>query len=370
MSTDVSIKRVFNFSAGPAVLPLSVLQEIQRDMIALPDVGASVLEISHRSPAFVAILNDARNRLTNLLGVPDTHEVVFMQGGARLQNAMMPANFLTSPEDTADYIVTGNWGKNSAAEVKFYGNLNKAFDGAGDGFNRLPARDEINFSDNARYIHFTSNETIHGLQFKEPPSNGDVPLICDASSDFLSRPVNVSNYGMIYACAQKNAGTAGVTVCIISKELLERCGERNPSYLNYSKVAEKDSMLNTPPTFAIYVTGLVCKWLQEEVGGLEAIEKMNSDKARVLYDVIDNSDGFYKVHAANPEDRSVMNVVFKMASPEMDRKFLEQAAAENLTTLGGHRSIGGIRASIYNAMPREGVNALGQFMQDFAAANG
>ncbi|MEM7455519.1 MAG: 3-phosphoserine/phosphohydroxythreonine transaminase [Planctomycetota bacterium] len=370
MSTDVSVKRVFNFSAGPAALPLSVLQEIQRDMIALPGVGASILEISHRSSAFVEIIEDARNRLVNLLGIPDTHEVVFMQGGARLQNAMIPANFLTSKDETADYVVTGNWGKNSAAEVPFYGVLNKAFDGAEGSFTRLPEAADLQFSDNAGYIHFTSNETIHGLQFKQAPANGDVPLVCDASSDFLSRPVNISEYGMIYACAQKNAGTAGVTVCIISKELLERCGDRNPSYLDYAKVAAKDSMLNTPPTFSIYVTGLVCKWLQEEVGGLEAIEKMNSDKARLLYDVVDESGGFYVVHAANPEHRSVMNVVFKMATPELDRKFLDEAAAENLTTLGGHRSIGGIRASIYNAMPREGVEALAGFMKDFAAANG
>ncbi len=369
MSVETTTNRAINFSAGPAVLPVSVLRQIQDDMLALPGIGSSILEISHRSPAFVAILEDAKSRIIDLMDIPETHDVLFLQGGGRLQNAMIPMNFFTDSSQTADYIVTGNWGKNSAAEVHRFGNLNLAYNGADSGFNHLPSRDEINFSDNAAYIHYTSNETIHGLQFNAPPANGDAPLISDSSSDFMCRPEDVSKFGLIYACAQKNAGTAGVTICVIRKDLLERSGDL-PSYLSYQQVAAKDSMLNTPPTFAIYVTGLVCKWLQEEIGGLEKVHALNVEKSKLLYDAIDNSGGFYTGHAASPDHRSIMNVVFKLPAPELDKQFLNEAGAANLTTLAGHRSIGGVRASIYNAMPREGVEALVTFMQDFSAKNG
>lgn len=366
MTTTVS--RVFNFSAGPAILPVPVLQQIQDELMSLPGVGASVLEISHRSKDFDTILDDAKSRIGQLLNLPDSHEVLFLQGGSALQNVMMPMNFLTDKSQTTDYIISGAWSKKSAAEVHRFGNLNVAWDGSEDGFSRLPKQDELKLTPEAAYCHLTSNETIHGVQFRELPEVGS-PMVVDKSSDMFCEPIDVSKYGMIYACAQKNCGIAGVNVLIMDKALLERCDDRLPSYLDYSKHSKGGSRFNTPPTFAIYVTGLVCKWLQEEMGGLESVAKFNHSKAKLLYDVIDASEGFYVGHAA-PEDRSIMNVVFKMSDAETDERFLGEAADNNLATLKGHRSLGGIRASIYNAMPLEGVEALAQFMKDFAQKNG
>ena len=367
--TTSTVSRVFNFSAGPATLPLSVLEQIQNDLLSLPNVGASVLEISHRSKDFDEILEDATTRITQLANIPDTHEVLFLQGGSALQNAMMPMNFITDPSQTADYIVTGAWGKKSAAEVSRFGNLNVAFDGADSGYNRVPTQDQLNLTPDAAYCHLTSNETIHGVQFRDLPELGNVPLIADKSSDMFAEPIDVSKYGMIYACAQKNAGVAGVTVIIINKELMKRSGDRVPSYLDYAKHSKGGSRFNTPPTFAIYVTGLVCKWLQEEMGGLAEVKKFNEAKAEILYKVIDQSNGLYTGHAAK-NDRSTMNVVFKLDNDESDAKFLAEAAESGMTTLKGHRSLGGVRASIYNAMPLEGVETLAQFMTDFAQKNG
>lgn len=367
--TTTSLSRVINFSAGPATLPLSVLQQIQDEMLSLPGVGASVLEISHRSKDFEAILKDAHTRIAQLIDMPDTHQVLFLQGGSALQNAMMPMNFLTDKSQTADMIVTGAWGKKTAAEVFRFGNLNVAWDGKESGYSRLPKQDELNLTPDAAYCHLTSNETIHGVQFRHLPDTGSVPLVVDKSSDMFAEPIDVSKYGLIYACAQKNAGIAGVNVLVINKQLLERCDDRLPSYLDYSKHSASGSMFNTPPTFAIYVTGLVCKWLQEEMGGLENVRKFNEAKAKLVYDVIDNSEGFYQGHAA-VEDRSMMNVVFVTDNAQTDARFLEQAAESGMTTLKGHRSLGGIRASIYNAMPIEGVESLTQFMTDFAQKNG
>ncbi len=367
--TTTLTSRVFNFSAGPAMLPLPVLQQVQDEMLSLPGVGASVLEISHRSKDFIAILEDAKQRIKQLTEMPDTHEVLFLQGGSALQNVMMPMNFLTEKSQTADMILTGSWSKKTAAEVFRFGKLNVAWDGKETGYRRVPQQDELKLTPDAAYCHLTSNETIHGVQFRELPDTGDVPLVVDKSSDMFSAPIDVSKYGLIYACAQKNAGIAGVNVLIIQKDLLERCDDRLPSYLDYSKHSENDSMFNTPPTFAIYVTGLVCKWLQEEMGGLEKIRGFNEEKARLVYDAIDNSQGFYKGHAA-VADRSTMNVVFMTADDETDARFLKQAAEAGMTTLKGHRSLGGIRASIYNAMPIQGVESLVQFMSDFAEKNG
>ena len=366
--TTSTVSRVFNFSAGPATLPLSVLQQIQDELISLPGVGASVMEISHRSKDFDVIIQDAEQRVADLIDMPDTHQVLFLQGGSALQNVMIPQNFLTDKSQTADYILTGAWGKKSAAEVHHFGNLNVAFDGSESSFNRIPSSSELNLTPGAAYCHLTSNETIHGVQFKELPDAGS-PLVVDKSSDMFSEPIDVSKYGMMYACAQKNCGIAGVNVIVIDKALLERCDERLPSYLDYSKHAKAGSRFNTPPTFAIYVTGLVCKWLQEEMGGLANVKKFNEDKAQLLYDVVDDSEGFYIGHA-DVGSRSTMNVVFKMGSDELDARFLAKAADNGMTTLKGHRSLGGIRASIYNAMPREGVEALAQFMNDFARENG
>lgn len=368
MSTSTAVDRVYNFSAGPAVLPLPVLQQIQDEMLALPGVGSSVLEISHRSADFDAILDQTNRSIRSLANIPDSHEVLYLQGGAALQNVMMPMNLMTDSGQTADYIVTGSWGKKSAAEVHRFGNLNVAWNGADTDFSKTPDQSELNLTPDAAYVHLTSNETIQGVQFPQLPDTGDVPLVVDRSSDIFCEPVDVSQYGLLYACAQKNLGIAGVTVVIIGKQLLERCDDRLPTYLNYAKHADAGSRLNTPPSFAIYVTGLVCQWLQNEMGGLEAVGEFNRSKSQLLYDVIDNSDGFYIGHA-EPADRSIMNVVFKMADAETDARFLAEAKSAGMTTLKGHRSIGGIRASVYNAMPLEGVQTLAEFMKDFAQKN-
>ena len=368
MSTSKS-KRVFNFSAGPATLPEPVLQQIQDEMFSLPGVGASVLEISHRSKDFTAILEDATTRLTRLLQVPDTHDILYLQGGAALQNVMIASNFLTDESQTADYIVNGSWGKKSAAEVHRFGKLNEAYNGSDNGFSCTPSQDELSFTEGAAYCHLTSNETIQGVQFKQLPDTGGAPIIADQSSDFMSRPLNISDYGMIYACAQKNAGIAGLTVVVIDKKLLERCNDRLPSYMNYAIHSKNGSTFNTPPTFAIYVTGLVCKWLEDEFGDLTKLGEFNESKAKLIYDIIDGSGGYYKGHAAK-DSRSTMNVVLNLGTPEMEAKFLAEAADAGMATLKGHRSLGGIRASIYNAMPLEGVQTLAQFMTDFMANNG
>ena len=361
--------RAFNFSAGPAILPEVVLEQIQNEMLSLPGVGSSVLEISHRSKDFDEILNDATSRIAELTNLPDTHEVLFLQGGSALQNVMMPMNFLTEKTQTADVIVTGAWGKKTAAEVSRFGNLNIAWDGGDSGYNRAPQQNELQLTPKAAYCHLTSNETIHGVKYWDLPETGDVPLLVDKSSDLFSEPIDIEKYGLIYACAQKNAGIAGVNVLILKKELLDRCDDRLPSYLDYSKHSKAGSRFNTPPTFAIYVTGLVCKWLQEEKGGLASISQFNQDKASLLYKEIDQSNGFYSGHAAKA-DRSIMNVVFTLQSEDLENQFLTEATEAGLTTLKGHRSLGGIRASIYNAMPMEGVESLAQFMADFARKNG
>jgi len=357
-------ERVFNFSAGPAVLPLPVLEEAQRDLVALPGVGSSVMELSHRGKPFVKIQTEARERLISLLNVPETHDVLFLQGGSRLQFSMIPMNLLRGSGKKADYIVTGSWGKKAVEEATKEGEVNIAWDGKPTNYDRLPTSADLNLSSDAAYVHFTSNETIQGVQFADEPEVGDAPLVVDVSSEFLSRPIPIEKYGLIYACAQKNAGPAGVTVVIIRKDLMEGVAENLPGYLVYKNHAEADSAWNTPPTFPIYIMGLVAKWLQEEIGGLEAMQKMNVEKAKLLYDAIDQSGGFYKGHAV-PENRSTMNVTFTLPDADLEKQFLEQAAAANLVQLGGHRSVGGIRASIYNAMPVEGVEKLRDFMISF-----
>lgn len=357
-------ERVFNFSAGPAVMPLPVLEEAQRDLIALPGVGSSVMELSHRGKPYMAIHADAKARLVSLLNIPDTHDVLFLQGGSRLQFSMIPINLLKGADKTADYILTGSWGKKALEEAVKEGKTNVAWDGKPSNYNSLPKQADLKLTPDAAYVHMTSNETIQGVQFQAEPEVGNVPLVSDLSSDFLSRPVDVSKYGLIYACAQKNAGPAGVTVVIIRKDLMEQASSDLPGYLVYRNHAENDSMWNTPPTFGIYLLGLVCKWLQEDMGGLEKIQKQNEAKAKILYDVIDQSNGFYIGHAL-PEDRSMMNVTFKLGDEESEKRFLAEAGQVGLTQLGGHRSVGGVRASIYNAMPVEGVEKLRDFMLKF-----
>lgn len=360
-------KRVYNFSAGPAVLPLAALEEAQRDLLALPGVGSSILEISHRSAAFKAVIQQAEANLRQLLAIPDNYRVLFLQGGAQLQFAMAPMNILRGTGKSADYILTGTWGKKAIKEAKTQGDVRVAWDGDAVELRRVPENSELDLDPNAALVHITSNETIQGVQFPREPEVGDVPLVCDSSSDFLCRPVPIERYGILYACAQKNAGPSGVTVVIIREDLLDKAPDDLPSMLSYRKLADAESMLNTPPTFGIYMVKLVTDWLLREVGDLEKMLQLNKQKAQLLYDVLDQSD-YYDGHA-EPASRSIMNVTFRLPDSELDAQFLEQAAARGLTALKGHRSVGGFRASIYNAMPRDGVVALRDFMLQFAEKN-
>lgn len=357
--------RNYNFSAGPATLPLPVLEQIQSEMLALPGAGASVLEISHRSPAFIEIAQQAEANLRKLLGISDDYAVLFLQGGSRLQFSMVPMNLMHEGAKSADYIVTGTWGKGAAGEAKKEGEVRTAWSGADTNFDRLPSQSDLDLDPKAAYVHYTSNETIQGVQFPTEPETGDVPLVCDASSEFMYKPIDVSKYGLIYACAQKNAGPAGVTVVIVRKDLLARASEDLPGYMNYNVHAENDSMWNTPPTFAIYVLKLITDWLDGEIGGLEKMHQQNQQKAALLYEVLDAHPDFYQGHAQK-DCRSLMNVTFRLPSDELTSQFLSEAEKHQLTDLKGHRSVGGIRASIYNAMPVAGVETLRDFMQDFA----
>ena len=355
--------RVYNFSPGPAVLPLSVLERARDEMLSLPGVGISVLEISHRSPAFDRILEETIRDLRLLLGIGDDHDILLMQGGASLQFSMVPMNLLRARPNAADYILTGTWGVTGAKEARREGEVHAAWDG-GPAYDRLPEAAEIRLSDRPEYVHITSNETIQGVQWKDLPDVGGAPLVCDCSSDFLSRPIDVARHGLIYACAQKNAGIAGVTAVIIRKDLLERSRDDLPTMLDYRTYAKNGSRPNTPPVFAVYVLGLVCRWLLDDVGGLAAMQRANTAKAKLLYDVLDASGGFYAGHA-HPACRSDMNVTFRLPDEPLEKAFLKGATARGLIDLKGHRSVGGIRASIYNAMPVAGVTALRDYMLEF-----
>ncbi len=361
--------RVYNFSAGPAVLPLPVLEQAQSELLGLPGVGSSVMEISHRSKAFTAIIETAEANLRNLLAIPDNYRVLFVQGGAQLQFAMVPMNLLAGSGKSADYVLAGSWGKKAMSEAKTQGETRVVWDGTDCEFRRMPRQDELDLNADAAYLHITSNETIQGVQFQEEPQCGDVPLVCDSSSDFLYRKVPVDRYGILYACAQKNAGPAGVTAVIIRDDLMDRAPQGLPSMLTYKKIADAGSMLNTPPTFAVYMLKLITDWLLNDIGGLDKMFERNKEKASLLYDAIDGSGGYYKGHA-EVADRSLMNVTFTLATPELEKQFLSEAEKIGLTALKGHRSVGGCRASIYNAMPRDGVVALRNFMADFAKKNG
>lgn len=361
--------RNYNFSAGPATLPESVLKKIQDEMLSLPGVGASVLEISHRSPAFLEIIGAAEANVRSLLAVPDDYAVLFLQGGSRLQFSMVPMNLLGPDANSADYIITGSWGKNATKEASKEGEIRTAWSGSDTNFDRLPTTDQLDLNPNAAYVHYTSNETIEGVQFNAEPEVGAVPLVCDASSEIFYKPLDIAKYGLIYACAQKNAGPAGVTVVIMKKELLERSSDKLPGYCSYKVHADGDSMWNTPPTFAIYVLKLITDWLKDDIGGLDKMYELNQQKAALLYAVLDEFPELYQGHAQK-EARSLMNVAFRLPSDELTTKFLTETKQNQLTDLKGHRSVGGIRASIYNAMPLAGVETLRDFMLDFAKANG
>jgi len=359
-------ERIYNFSAGPAVLPVPVLEEAQRDMLSLPGVGMSVMEISHRSKTFDEIIHGAEHGLRELMGIPANYKVLFLQGGASLQFSMIPMNLLPAGA-TADYLITGSWGKKALKEAKRIGVVNVAANTEDSRYSRTPEQHELKLSPEAAYVHLTSNETIEGVEYKYVPDVGDVPLISDASSNILSRPEPIEKYALIYAGAQKNMGPSGLTLVIIRDDLLARTPSGLHTMLDYRTHVENDSLYNTPNTWGIYILNLVCKWLKEK-GGIEGMHRENEAKAGLLYDAIDATD-FYRGHAAR-ESRSLMNVTFRLPSEDLEKQFVTEATAAKLDGLKGHRSVGGLRASIYNAFPREGVEALVEFMKEFERKNG
>src|SRR5688572_11468598 len=360
------LHRVHNMNAGPGALPLEVLQEAQTELLDFKGTGMSVMEISHRSKEFEEVIQTAEADLRELHGIPSNYKIMFLQGGATLQFAMVPMN-LRPAGASADYIVTGTWSKTAVKEAKKLGSVHLSANTEADGFNYLP--DKLDLDPKAAYLHFTSNETIHGVEyFTEPTPLDGVPLFCDSSSDFISHPVDIKKYALMYAGAQKNAGPSGVTVVIVREDMLERVPESLPVMLDYKILAESGSLHNTPPCFAIYMVGLVFKWAKK-VGGLAAIEKTNRAKAGLLYKAIDESGGFYRGHA-KPEARSLMNIPFRLPTEELEALCAKEATKNGLIGLKGHRSVGGMRASLYNAVTIEGVGELVNFMKEFQRTNG
>ena len=358
--------RIVNFSAGPAVLPLEVLEEAQRHLVSLPDVGMSVLEISHRSTAFDEIIEGCERDLRELANIPEGYHVLFLQGGASLQFSMVPMNLLPAG-GSADYIVTGVWSQKAVKEAKRVGGVKIAATTEADKFSRVPKQSELTLDPAAAYVHYTTNNTIYGTEWHYVPDAGDVPLVADTSSDMYSRPIDVSKYALIYAGAQKNLAPAGLTLVIVRDDMLKRTPASLPTMLQYSVHAENKSMYNTPPVFAIYIMGLVMKWIKKE-GGLAAMDRHNARKAEKLYSEIDRT-GFYRGHAQK-DSRSRMNVTFRLRSEDLEKKFAKEATAAGLDGLKGHRSVGGLRASIYNAFPEAGIDALVDFMRNFEKKNG
>jgi phosphoserine aminotransferase len=361
-----TMTRLFNFSAGPAVLPVPVLEQAQRDLLSLPGVGMSILEVSHRSKPFEDVLARAEADIRELAGVPSNYRVLFLQGGASLQFTMVPMNLLADGA-TADYLVTGVWATKAADEAKKIGKVHVAATTKAEHFTRIPRADEMTLSPGAAYVHMTSNNTIYGTEWKALPNVGAVPLVSDTSSDMFSRPLDVSKHALIYSGAQKNLGPAGVTLVIIRDDLLAKSAASLPAMLSYAVHAEHGSLYNTPPVFSIYLMGLVVAWIKGQ-GGLAAVAIRNERKAHKLYAEIDRS-GFYR-GTAQKESRSLMNVTFRLSSEELEKPFLDEAEAAGFDGLKGHRSVGGIRASIYNAFPDEGVEALTGFMREFERRKG
>jgi len=361
-----TMTRIFNFSAGPAVLPVDVLEEAQRDLMALPGVGMSVLEISHRSKPFDDIIEGCEADLRALAGIPANYHVLFLQGGASLQFSMVPMNLLP-PGGSADYIVTGSWSQKAVKEAKRVGGVKIAGSTESSNFTRVPKQSELTLDPDAAYVHLTTNNTIFGTEWHDIPDVGRVPLVADTSSNMYSRPIDVAKYGLIYAGAQKNLAPAGLTLVIIRNDLVARTPPSLATMLQYTVQVENKSLYNTPPVFAIYVMRLVLKWLLNQ-GGLFAIERQNIRKADKLYAEIDRT-GFYRGHAEK-DSRSRMNVTFRLPNEELDKKFIKEATAAGLDGLKGHRSVGGLRASIYNAFPEAGVDALVAFMKEFERVNG
>ena len=361
-----TVHRIYNFSAGPAVMPLPVLEQAQRELIALPGVGMSVMEISHRSKTFEGLLDRAISDIRELSGLDEGYKVLMLQGGASLQFSMVPMNLLGAGQ-TADYIDTGSWADKAAKEARRVGSVSITGSTKSDNYSRLPAASELKLTPGASYVHITTNNTIEGTEWQELPATGALPLVADASSDIFSRPMDYRRFGLIYAGAQKNLGPSGVTLVLIREDLLARSPDSLPTMLNYKVLAENNSLYNTPPTFGIYILGLTMQWLKS-IGGLAGIAAVNQRKAGKLYSEIDRA-GFYR-GTAQKESRSLMNVTFRLPSEDLEKQFDKEATASGLDGLKGHRSVGGMRASIYNAMPVEGVQALVSFMREFERSQG
>jgi len=359
-------KRIYNFAAGPAILPEEVLLEAQKDLYSYKGSGMSIMEMSHRGKIFDAVIKSAIADLKKLLSIGDDYTVLFLQGGATLQFSMVPLN-LMQPKNKADYIVTGAWSKKAVKEAKRVGVVNIAGTTESENFTRIPAQGELKLDRDAAYVHFTSNNTIYGTEWKSEPEVGDIPLVCDASSDFLHKKIDINKYALVYAGAQKNIGPAGVTVVIIRKDMLERSTDSLHTYLNYKIHADNETMYNTPTTFGIYIAGLVFKWLIN-MGGLEKMYERNLYKAKLLYDFLDSSDGYYR-GTVQHDSRSLMNVTFRLPNEELEKKILAEAESKGFSGLKGHRSVGGLRASIYNAFPVKGVEDFIEFMKDFKSRN-
>lgn len=361
---NTTVNRAYNFNAGPSALPFEVLEAAQKELLDFQNTGMSLMEMSHRSATFEEVHNGAIARLRKIYSIPENYEVLFLQGGASLQFAMIPMNFLQQGS-TASYVLTGSWSEKALKEAKLFGGVKEAASTKENKYKNIPTALSVDDSD--AYLHITSNNTIYGTQWKEFPETGNVPLVADMSSDILSKPVDVSKFGIIYAGAQKNLGPSGVTVVIIRKDLLEKANKDIPTMLKYTTHVDNNSLYNTPPTFGIYMLGEVLKWVENQ-GGLEQIAKNNEEKAALIYNVIDNSNGFYFGHAEE-ESRSLMNITFRVADEELEKKFLAEAKEAGFVGLNGHRSVGGCRASTYNAVPREACQALADFMVKFQQEN-
>lgn len=360
----MTLSNELNFSGGPGVLPEKVLAQAQAAIGNVPEVGLSVLGISHRSDWFAEVVRELEDNVRKLLGLPENYRVLFLQGGATQQFSMVAMSLLRGRRHPADYLHTGYWSGKAIPEARLEGPINVLWSGQATGFRRLPTDQELDFSPDAPYLHYVSNETVEGLQFHRILGRDDVPRVCDMSSDFMSRPCDAERFSLIYAHAQKNIGPAGVTVVVLRDELLDNVDGPLPSFLDYRKQIEAHSNLNTPPVFAIYVVLLVTRWLLEDIGGIEQMGRLNAQKAALLYQGIDNSQGFYRARAALA-DRSLMNVALTLPSPELQNKFLAEAQLAGFSGLAGHRSIGGIRASLYNALKLSAVEELVGFMEDF-----
>lgn len=363
----INVKRAYNFNAGPAALPLQVLQQAERDLVDFRNEGLSIMEMSHRSKTYEEVHQEAIDLVRELLNVPDHYDILLMQGGASLQFSMVPMNFLEEGRP-GNYVLTGSWSEKALKEAKMLGETRIGASTKDGNFQRIPAVDEVEVDEQDAYVHITSNNTIFGTQWQQFPDTGDVPLIADMSSDILCKPIDVSKFALIYAGAQKNLGPSGVTLVIIRSDLVEKGKENIPTLLQYRTHAKSNSLYHTPPTFGIYMLGLVMKWIKEQ-GGADQIYEINKQKAALIYDTIDQSGGFYRGHAL-PDSRSIMNVTFRLADEELEKLFLQKAKEEGFIGLNGHRSVGGCRASIYNAVPMESCHALQQFMQEFQKQHG